>query len=358
VSYDVLKAIAGAGGALVTVVRVRGSTPRGVGAKMAVLPDGSTVGTVGGGILEARAIERAKACIAGGTSDTLGVELTGSDTHGCTPVCGGEADLWIDLVTDTGPFEAALALLDKGRMAVIVSRRGAEGACGAAGAAGTQPGPHCLAILDASGALVAGQVDAADTAPAARAAASGQAVLDEDVGRFCDPVLPPERLLVLGGGHVGRAVAGFAAALDFQVTIADDRPGFADPERFPGDVEALQGSYADVVERFPFGPSAYVLIVTPGHRSDLDCALAVMKKEYRYLGMIGSRRKVRMVMEQLVAEGYDRQRVEALYSPVGVDIGAETPEEIAISILAEMIAVRRGASTLAAMAADRQRRRG
>jgi xanthine dehydrogenase accessory factor len=355
-SHAVLKAIAGtSGSALVTVVAVRGSTPRDVGSKMAVLPDGSIVGSVGGGVLEARAIEQAKRCIAEGLSSGLEVELTGADTHGCTPVCGGVADLWIVHVADTGPFEAALSRLDEGRAIVLATLRAGAGP-GGAGAA--REGPRCTAVLDADGALVAGQADPTDAAMAARAASTGRAVLSEDASRFYDPVLPPERLLVLGGGHVGRAVAGFAAGLDFQVTIAEDRPGFADPARFPANVQVLQGAYPDLIERFPFGPSTYALVVTPGHLSDLDCARAVLKKDYRYLGIIGSRRKVRMVMERLVAEGCDPQRVEALYSPVGIDIGAETPAEIAVSILAEMIAVRHNSPALAAMAIDRRRRRG
>ena len=347
-SYEVLKAIAGkSGSALVTVVVGRGSVPRHVGSKMAVLPDGSIVGTVGGGILESRAIERAKGCIAAGLSGSLEVELTGAQTLGTTPVCGGVAELWIDYVVDTSPFRAAVARLDEGRTVVLASLRGGAG-----------PGPRCAAVLDSGGALVQGRENCADAVVAARAAASAVAVLSADADLFYDPILPPERLLVLGGGHVGRAVARFAVSLDFKVTIVDDRPGFSDPDRFPGGVEALNGRYPDMIDRFPFGPSTYALIVTPGHLSDLDCARAVLRKAYRYLGIIGSRRKVRMIMEQLVSEGHDRGRVEALYSPVGIDIGAETPEEIAVSILAEMIAVRHNARALAAMELDRKRRRG
>jgi xanthine dehydrogenase accessory factor len=347
-SYEVLKAIAGkSGSALVTVVVVRGSVPRHVGSKMAVLPDGSIVGTVGGGLLESRAIERAKGCIAAGLSGSLEVELTGAQALGATPVCGGVAELWIEYVADTSPFRAALSRLDEGRTVVLAILRGGAG-----------PGPRCEAVLDSEGALVHGRENCAVAVEAARAAASGIAVLSADADLFYDPVLPPERLLVLGGGHVGRAVAGFAVSLDFKVTIADDRPGFSDPGRFPGDVETLNGRYLDMIDRFPFGPSTYALIVTPGHLSDLDCARAVLRKEYRYLGIIGSRRKVRMIMEQLVSEGHDRGRIEALYSPVGIDIGAETPEEIAVSILAEMIAVRHKSPALAAMELDRKRRRG
>ncbi|MCX7030913.1 MAG: XdhC family protein, partial [Spirochaetes bacterium] len=340
---------------LVTVVAVRGSVPRHVGSKMAVLPDGTIVGTVGGGLLEARAIERAKGCIAAGRSESLEVELTGAETLGATPVCGGVANLWIEYVADTSPFKAALSRLDEGRTVVLASLRGGAGPGGAGDA---RPGPECAAVLDSEGALVEGRQHCADAADAAKAAASGIAVLNDAADHFYDPILPPERLLVLGGGHVGRAVAGLAVGLDFKVTIADDRPGFSDPGRFPANVETLNGRYLDLIDRFPFGPSTYALIVTPGHLSDLDCTRAVLRKNYRYLGLIGSRRKVRMIMKQLVSEGHDRGRVEALHSPVGVDIGAETPEEIAVSILAEMIAVRHNSPALAAMELDRKRRRG
>lgn len=345
-SYEVLKAVAeNSGSALVTVVAVRGSVPRHVGSKMAVLPDGSIVGTVGGGLLESRAIERAKQCIAGGVSDFLQVNLKGAQTLGAIPVCGGVAELWIHHVTDTSPYRAALSRLDEGRTVVLASLRGGTG-------------PGCAAVFDSDGSLVEGGENRADAVQAARTAALGAAFLSEAADLFYDPILPPERLLVLGGGHVGRAVAGLAVSLDLKVTIADDRPGFSDPGRFPSGVETLSGRYIDVIDRFPFGPSTYALIVTPGHLSDLDCARAVLKKEYRYLGLIGSRRKVRMIMEQLVSEGHDRGRVEAMYSPVGVDIGAETPGEIAVSILAEIIAVRHGSPSLAAMMLDRKRRRG
>jgi xanthine dehydrogenase accessory factor len=345
-SYEVLKALVGnRGSALVTVVAVRGSTPRGVGSRMAVLPGGSIVGSVGGGVLEARAIARARGCLAEGSSAILGVELTGADVHGSTPVCGGAADLWILNAADPGLFEAALSRLDEGRAVVLVSQR-------------DRAGPVCTAVFGERGALVAGREDPGDGPIAAGAVTAGRATMSEDGSRFYDPVLPPERLLVLGGGHVGTAVAGFAVTLGFRVTIADDRPGFADPGRLPPGVEALSGAYPDLIAGFPFGPSIYVLVVTPGHLSDLDCVRAVLGREHRYLGVIGSRRKVRMLMEGLVAEGHDRERVEALYSPVGIDIGAETPAEIAVSILAEMIAVRHDSPALAAMALDRTRRRG
>ncbi|HUW40392.1 MAG TPA: XdhC family protein [Rectinemataceae bacterium] len=350
-SFDIVKAAAGRrGSVLVTVAAASGSVPRHAGSKMAVLPDGSIVGTVGGGVLEARALERAAACMAERRSACLSVELTGEAALGAVPVCGGVAELWLEYVDERSLLGEAAAALEAGRAAVLVSPR-----LGGA--------PRCTAVFDAAGALLAGAAGLPDgsagalPARAAEAAASGVAALSETADWLYDPVPPPERLLVLGGGHVGRAVARFAVDLGFRVTIADDRPRFAAANRFPEGVETLEGRFAELVAGFPFGPSTYALVVTPGHLSDLDCARAILGREYKYAGLIGSRRKVRMIFEQLVAEGFDRDRVEALYSPVGVDIGAETPEEIAVSILAEMIAVRHGSPALAAMEADRRRRR-
>ncbi len=345
--YDIVKAVAASGGgcALITVVSVKGSVPRHVGSKMAVMRDGSTAGTVGGGILEARAVESAAACIAAARSDRLEVELTGSEALGSVPVCGGVAELWIEYVADPAPFAAAAARLEAGKTAVLASARSGGS-------------PALTAVFDATGALVGGRGGAADPAAAAHAAASGQAALGETDGVFYDPILPPERLLILGGGHVGRAVARLASGLGFRVTVGDPRSEFADPSRFPTDVESIEGSFEGTIAGFPFGPSTYALVVSPGHLSDLECARSLLKREYRWAGLIGSKRKVRMILEQLASEGFDRAKVDALAAPVGLDIGAETPEEIAVSILAEMIAVRRASPALASIAADRSRRRG
>ena len=345
--YDVIKAVAASGGGcvLITVVSVKGSVPRHVGSKMAVMRDGTTVGTVGGGVLEARAVESAAACAAASRSDRLEVELTGAETLGSVPVCGGVAELWIEYVADPAPFAAAVQRLEAGRTAVLASSR--------SGAS-----PTLTAVFDEAGALVGGRVGAADSAAAARAAASGQAAFGETDAVFYDPVLPPERLLVLGGGHVGQAVARLASGLGFRVTVGDPRAEFADPSRFPADVESIEGAFEEIIEAFPFGPSTYALVVSPGHLSDLECARALLRREHRWAGLIGSRRKVRMILDQLASEGFDRAEVDALAAPVGLDIGAETPEEIAVSILAEMIAVRRASPALASIAADRQRRRG
>jgi len=140
-------------------------------------------------------------------------------------------------------------------------------------------------------------------------------------------------------------LASAACPLGFAVTVADDRPEFLVPERYPAGVATLCGSYAEIVDRFPFDASTYVVIVTRGHRADLESLRAVLVKTWRYAGLIGSKRKVRLLTEQVLADGYDRVRVESVHTPIGLDIGAETPEELAVSIAGELVAVRRGATS-------------
>lgn len=312
--------------ALITVAGVSGSTPRSAGSRMALLADGRTVGTVGGGKPEARAMEEARACLAAGLNGSVKVEMTGAEAKGADLICGGVAELWIEVVTDSSKsrpyYAAAAAAIERGEAIVILSSE-TEG---------------CVAVLDRGGRILAG-------------AEEGRV----DLRRF--PVEAPDRLLILGGGHVGLALARSALALSFATTVADPRPEYSDAARFPAGVECLRAEFTQAIEGFPFGPSTYVVIVSPGHLGDLDCARAVLSKEYRYAGLIGSRRKCRMLIEALVAEGLDSAKVEALRAPIGLDIGAETPEEIAVAICAELIAVRRNSASLAWIDEDRIRRR-
>lgn len=333
--------------ALVTVARVEGSAPRHSGSRMAVFPDGAIVGTVGGGKPEARSREEALAALRRGSNGTLKIEMTGAEARGADLICGGVVEIWIEVVLAGGSYAAAAEAIDSGR-SVLIAASASEG---------------CLAVFDQEGGLLAGGAAALDGEAALDAASVGAALKAEfpaigPKGILYQLVEPRERLLILGGGHVGLALAREAERLSFGVSVADPRPEFSDASRFPAGVECRTQDFVEAIASFPFGSSAYVVIVSPGHLGDLECARAVLAREYRYAGFIGSRRKTRMLIEELVAEGFERAKVEALRAPIGLDIGAETPEEIAVAIAAELIAVRRRAATLAWIDEDRKRRRG
>lgn len=164
----------------------------------------------------------------------------------------------------------------------------------------------------------------------------------EDGWRMAEPFFPKERLIILGGGHVALPVAEFGAKVGFLVTVVDDRLSFANPARFPMAEKVICDEFGHAIETLQIQESDYVCVVTRGHRHDADCLRMIGKgKEPAYLGMIGSRRRVAIVKEDLLAEGYDPGRLSRLHSPIGLRIGGVTPEEIAISILAEIIQEKR-----------------
>jgi xanthine dehydrogenase accessory factor len=159
---------------------------------------------------------------------------------------------------------------------------------------------------------------------------------------FIEPIEPPPAVYIIGAGHVGFYLGKFAHEAGFAVHVVDDREAFANRERFPDAVEVTVEDVPTWLTSTVLPPSAYVVIVTRGHRHDLDALRAVVQRQVRYVGLIGSRAKVARVYDALVEEGVDAACFERVHAPIGLDLGAVTPQEIAVSIVAELIAVRRG----------------
>ena len=167
---------------------------------------------------------------------------------------------------------------------------------------------------------------------------------DEDEGANCfiDPLTPRERLIILGAGHIAQPLCEFAARCDFAVTVVDDRMAFANAERFPLAREILCDSFANAIEGLRITPYDFVVVITRGHRHDADCLRTLFKQtEPAYLGMIGSRRRVRGLLEMLKGEGLDEERLGRICTPIGLPIGAVSPAEIAVSILSQVIEYKR-----------------
>jgi xanthine dehydrogenase accessory factor len=154
---------------------------------------------------------------------------------------------------------------------------------------------------------------------------------------------PPLELIICGGGHVGQAVAKAARFLDFNVTVIDDRADFASREKFPApEIRLIAGDFIEGLRSLKMTPATHVVIVTRGHRHDEICLREVIDKPARYLGMIGSRRRTTTIREHLLREGVAAELLHRIHAPIGLDVGAQTPEEIALAILAEIVMVRRG----------------
>ena len=159
---------------------------------------------------------------------------------------------------------------------------------------------------------------------------------------YIEPIEPSPELYVVGAGHVGFHLANLAHEVGFRVHVVDDREKFANRERFPNAVEVVTDDIPSWIGRTPLPPYAYVVIVTRGHTNDLDAMRALAPRDLRYLGLIGSRAKVARIYEQLQAEDMPAELLSQIHAPIGLDIGAVTPQEIAVSILAELIAVKHG----------------
>jgi xanthine dehydrogenase accessory factor len=161
---------------------------------------------------------------------------------------------------------------------------------------------------------------------------------------FVEPILATPTVVILGGGHVALYVARVAKIAGFDVKVADDREAFANKERFPEASQVYAGPWEDVLAKLNVTNHTYLALVTRGHKGDLDCLRWAVTTEARYIGMIGSKRKFIEICKVLEREGVPPERIDCVHSPIGLDIGALTPEEIAVSIVAEMIAVRRNST--------------
>ena len=238
--------------ALVTIVKTKGSTPREIGAKMLVNKNGLVAGTIGGGITEARIMEKAKQALKEGKGKLLDYHLTKEQAaldEGA--ICGGEMKVFIDILQ------------------------------------------------------------------------------------------PKEEVLIFGAGHIAVCLSKLAKTVGFKVTIIDDREEFVNQDRFPEADKIIAEETEKALTHLKITPSTYIIIVTRGHLKDEEVLGSVIRSGATYIGMIGSRKKNTTVFQQLEEQGILAQELKKVHAPIGVDIGAQTPEEIAVSIMAEIIQVRR-----------------
>src|SRR6266702_3420258 len=242
-------------GAVATIVNVRGSIPSFKTAKRLVRDDGSIVGTIGGGCVEAEVWQAAREVMESEKPRTLSFNLNQDPKYDTGLLCGGTLDI------------------------------------------------------------------------------------------FIEPVLPPALLYIFGAGHISVNLYKVAKDAGFEVTVVDDRAAYANRERFPESKEVIAEDFDQAMARLAPNESSYVVIVTRGHRDDMRVLRWAVQTRARYVGMIGSKRKTITIFRELVKEGIPEQLFERVHAPVGLDIGAITPEEIAIAITAELIAIRRHASS-------------
>ncbi len=337
---------AGESVALATVVDSSGSTPRSSGAKMAVRRDGKIEGTVGGGIVEAKACRCAAGLLErGGQSAVLSQMNLNSDlASGTDMICGGDLTLFMETVEPGSEaadcYQALDGLMRRGKRAVMFTAledcsSDDDTVC----VKGRSIGERIEDVPNTYGLDADLARDLFDRA----LAKGGAAEKVNGVHVFAEAFIPPAPLYLLGAGHVSRATAHIAATVNFRVVVIDDRADFANEERFPeADEVVVVDSFDKTFAGQEVDSEAYIVIFTRGHVHDKTTLDQALKTPACYVGMIGSKRKRDAIYEALLKEGVSQQDIDRTFSPIGLSIGAQTPEEIALSIISELVAVRAG----------------
>jgi len=320
--------------ALVTVISTTGSTPGKAGYKMLVWGKaGQTFGTVGGGLVEAEIINAAKNMLPKIQNQVFRFNFdgTGDKERG---ICGGSIELLIETFNKkTLPlFKKVLRVIENGGVGALVSIISPK----------KPPKKIFLQnILDTAANIdfSAEVIESIKTAVAKEQ--SQKHKLENGIEIFIEPIFEPPMVFIFGAGHLAYHISTYAKSLNFQVTVCDDRAEFANRQRFPDANNIIVENFESVFDRIDINKNSYIVIVTRGHRYDEIVLERAVKTNARYIGMIGSKRKTLTILKKLRDKGISEEVLRRVYSPIGISIGAVTPQEIALSIVCELVKIRR-----------------
>ncbi len=349
--------------AMATIVKRKGSVPREVGAKMLVHRDGTISGTVGGGCGEAEVWRSALNAIDTERPAMVQVDLTEEIAMESQGVCGGIFDVFVqpwhnhllsghpDMQDFASGINAALEGEHASVLATVIAAGGAWNRC-----IGQQMLIHennetlgKFGLPDAPGELAQKLQQAAQQAiieakpRVEKIAGTGNAWAE----LFIEPFVPRPVLLIAGAGHIAAPLASLAHLMNFSVSVTDDRASFANRERFPQAKQLLVGDIEETLKHYPITPRTHIVLVTRAHAHDVQGLRAIIDSPASYIGMIGSKRRVWAVFKLLHEEGVPAEKLIRVRAPIGLDLGGGTPEEIALSIMAEIIQLRHAGSGVA-----------
>jgi len=323
--------------AYTALVETRGSTPQKAGASMLVYPDGSQTGTLGGGCVEAEVKRRALRLLDEGATELLTFQL--DDNYGWDDglICGGRMKMLVDPLragTDDAYYQTLNRLLATGAPvteAIVLEPERAGG--------GHAADRH---LLDETGAVIASRAAAACPSGVREhlRPLSSRPRPYVEAGISYLPFLRRCRLIIVGAGHVGQKVAQLASEVDFDVWVIDDREEYCNNSRFPQAKRLIVGPVDQALSGLEVDHNTYCLIVTRGHNHDEEALYHLAETPARYVGMIGSKRKIKLIFDDLLNEGIPADALRQVHAPLGFDIGSQTVPEIAVSIVAELIAHR------------------
>jgi xanthine dehydrogenase accessory factor len=325
--------------AMAVILNTDGSTPQETGVRAVIDETGQTWGTLGGGIVEAEAQGHAVEACRSKRAAVIDIELKHAYSRDAIAICGGHMRILIDPTAskDRESYARAVRARKRRERGVLVTTVREGGQTEVAVEWFPEKG-----IAQAVGCPGPSAVRESLTREAVQTVVSEGPAPGERMTVLVEPVIPNPWLLIAGGGHIGQALARMALALGFEVTVVDDRPEFTNSALFPREVSARCGDVAKEVAAFPITSDVYIVIVTPGHKQDAEALEACIHAPSAYVGMIGSRRKIAMIRKNFIESGLATEaEFDRVFAPIGLDIGAVTVPEIAASIAAELVAVRR-----------------
>jgi len=333
--------------ALATIISTNGACPRHVGSRLLVLRDGTLVGTIGGGSFEDQVRDVALRAITTGQSHRAMFSFCGDVEAGPGEmICGGEADVFIEYVASGDPVHEKIIR----RLLEITRNKASAYLISEVPLSIGERTPYSLnrALIDSMGSRIGGFPGCIQLIEALRGRDLLKSAQLTELGGWEYPVFlewikPAGTVYIFGAGHVGLCVARLAAYVDFKVVVIDDRSEFASPQKLPdADEIVVLDSFEEAVDDLPVDEDSYLVIVTRGHAHDGTVLAQALRTPARYIGMIGSRRKTAIVFQAMLKGGFSEADLQRVHAPIGLNIGGETPREIAVSIIAEMIQVRSG----------------
>jgi xanthine dehydrogenase accessory factor len=329
---------------LATILDVKGSSPRHVGTRFLIRQDGTIVGTIGGGLFEAQVQEFAAGALSAGTSHHALFSFTGEGAESTEMICGGKVEVLVEFV-DAGNqakeeiFKRLLGIgQNRGSGYLLTSIAIPVGGQGVGGIE--------YLLMDGEGKHFGGfpQADSVlQMLPQHRLLKPAQLLEPpgSEITVFLELLKAHGTVFIFGAGHVGACVAHLAAYVRFDVVVLDDREEFASPAKLPDAQQVVVvDSFHRAFSNLAVDEDSYLVIVTRGHAHDKTVLAQALRTNAGYIGMIGSRRKTKLILEALLKEGFTRDDLQRVHSPIGLPIGGETPEEIGVSIIAEMIQIR------------------
>jgi len=327
---------------LATILFKAGSAPREVGTKMIVKNDFSTIGTVGGGIIEALTIKACRAVFENECSIIKYFSLSNKDASSYGMVCGGEQKLLVEFINANNPetvniYKKSWKLKEKCTDFVMITRIGEEEKeylshdkwiCSETTFYGSEDDEIQVILKEI-------RINFKNL--------KFETLYLDEVKYLIEPILSNETVYIFGAGHVSQKLAVMTKMVDFKTVILDDRCEFANSARFKDvdDIIVIE-SFENIFKQLEINKESYIIIVTRGHIYDKNVLNQALKTKAKYIGMIGSKTKVEYIFNKLFEEGFLQSDIDRVSAPIGVKIFAQTPEEIAVSIIAEMIKTRRG----------------